>query len=328
MSDTTPTGAPAASWLAKALAVIESGAAIVLVTVTATKGSSPRNQGTQMLVTENDIWQTIGGGALEFEVMARARKMLANDDNDAWQRQHFTIVLGPDMGQCCGGQMSLLLEKFTAKQAGDLAALSAASDDKTMLLHPLGSGQPLQRQAAAKSSDMAAVFLAPIMPRQIPLFIYGAGHVSRALIPRLDGLGFEIFLVDIDASRFPDERGAGVQKLLATAPETIARRAPSGAVHLVMTHSHHLDEVICLQLLTHGNFAYLGLIGSKSKRARFTRRLAAAGVTPAMLDLLICPVGIDEIQGKSPARVALSIAAQLAIWQQFEDGAEADATGG
>jgi len=86
-----------------------------------------------------------------------------------------------------------------------------------------------------------------------------------------------------------------------------------------MTHSHALDEAICLQLLTRGDFAFLGLIGSKTKRARFVSRLGAAGIGPAMLDLLTCPIGIDEINGKSPAHVALSIAAQLAIWQELRD---------
>jgi xanthine dehydrogenase accessory factor len=113
-----------------------------------------------------------------------------------------------------------------------------------------------------------------------------------------------------------------VQKLLAKAPEKIALRAPQGAVHLVMTHSHSLDEAICLQLLMRGDFAYLGLIGSKSKRVRFAKRLAAAGVSPAMLDRLISPIGISDIKGKSPAQVALSIAADLAIWQQLKDDAK------
>jgi xanthine dehydrogenase accessory factor len=313
-------GIHANSWLAKALASLNDGQDIVLVTVTATKGSSPRNHGSQMLVTKAGIWQTIGGGALEFDVMARARKLLASDDDD-WQRQHITVILGPDMGQCCGGQMSLLLEKFTVKQAGALAALVQQGHHNHMLAHPLESGVPLRLQSAQSPFD-GVVFMAPVMTWQMPLFIYGAGHVSRALIPRLDGLGFDIFLVDIEAARFADNLDDNVQKLLAKAPEKIAFRAPHGAAHLVMTHSHSLDEAICLQLLMRGDFAYLGLIGSKSKRARFAKRLAAAGVPSAMLDQLICPIGISEISGKSPAYVALSIAADLAIWQRLRDDAE------
>ena len=304
------------SWLGRVLSELEDGHDIVLATVTATKGSSPRNAGARMLITLKESWGTIGGGAVEFDIMARARKMLANGDN-GWERQHLTFALGPDMGQCCGGQMSILLEKFGNKQESDLRALSAAVTCKTILSHPLGSGPPLSVEPISR----VPAFSAPITPPLTPLFIYGAGHVSRALLPRLDGLGFEIFLVDIDDERYPVDLGDKAQKLLAKAPEAIASHAPLGAAHLVMTHSHSLDEAICLELLTRGGFAFLGLIGSKSKRARFKKRLLAAGVSESMLELLVCPIGIDEITGKSPSYVALSIAAQLAIWQRSkEDG--------
>jgi len=302
------------SWLEKVLSELEDGNDIVLATVTSTKGSSPRDAGARMLITLKQTWHTIGGGAVEFDIMARARKMLASGDN-GWERQHLTFALGPDMGQCCGGQMSILLEKFSNKEKSDLRALSVAVKSETILSHPLDSGPPLSVEPRSRIPG----FSAPIRSPLTPLFIYGAGHVSRALLPRLDGLGFEIFLVDIDDDRYPADLGDKAKKLLAKAPEAIARHAPLGAAHLVMTHSHSLDEAICLELLTKGGFAYLGLIGSKSKRARFKKRLLAAGVAESMLDLLVCPIGIDEITGKSPSYVALSIAAQLAIWQTFEE---------
>ncbi len=313
LSKGSPINVLRSSWLGKVLSVLEDGHDIVLATVTATKGSSPRNAGARMLITLEECWGTIGGGAVEFDIMARARTMLVSGD-DGWERQHLTFALGPDMGQCCGGQMSLLLEKFSTKQESDLRALSGTVTCKTILSHPLDSGPPL---SVEQISCMPA-FSAPIKPPLTPLFIYGAGHVSRALLPRLDGLGFEIFLVDIDDDRYPADLGDKAEKLLAKAPEAIASHAPMGAAHLVMTHSHSLDEAICLEVLTRGGFAFLGLIGSKSKRARFTKRLLAAGVAESMLELLVCPIGIDEITGKSPSYVALSIAAQLAIWQGFE----------
>ena len=135
----------------------------------------------------------------------------------------------------------------------------------------------------------------------------------------LDGMGFNIFLVDIECERFPKDLGKSVQKLLAKRPETIALHAPDDAVHVVMTHDHCLDQAICLQVLSREKFAFLGLIGSATKRARFTKYFIAAGIAPALLDLLVCPIGISEIGGKHPNRVALSIAAQLAIWQQSDE---------
>ena len=209
------------SWLEKVLSELADGRDIVLVTVTETKGSSPRNAGARMLITADEIWQTIGGGAVEFDIMARARKMLASGD-DGWQRQHLKIVLGPDMGQCCGGQMSILLEKFITKQESDLRALSAVVTCETILSHPLVSGPPL----SVEPMPRMPAFSAPITTPLTPLFIYGAGHVSRALIPRLDGLGFEIFLVDIDDDRYPADLGERPKSYL---PKP---RKPLPAMHL------------------------------------------------------------------------------------------------
>jgi xanthine/CO dehydrogenase XdhC/CoxF family maturation factor len=194
-----PVGMHANSWLTKALASLDDGQDIVLVTVTATKGSSPRNRGSQMLVTKAGIWQTIGGGALEFDVMARARKMLARDDDD-WQRQHMTVILGPDMGQCCGGQMSLLLEKFTAKQAGALAALAQQDHHNHMLAHPLESGVPLRLQSALASFD-EAVFIAPPCRGKCRYSSMARVMLAVLLSRGLTGLGLTFFWLIL---RLPD----------------------------------------------------------------------------------------------------------------------------
>ena len=268
-----------------------------------------------MLVTAHEIWQTIGGGALEFDVMATARAMLlARADVGRWDRQLVRRVLGPDMGQCCGGSLSLLLEKFGPDEAAVLAGLAAAADTGTRLAHPLVAAIPL-RKAKPGEQSAETMFVAPVDDGQRPLFIYGAGHVARAVVPRMIGLGFDLFLVDVVKSRFPPPNSHAATHVLAHHPETVAARAPASAVHLVMTHDHALDEAICLAILSRGDFGFLGLIGSATKRARFVRRLRQAGVAPEHLDRLVCPIGIAEISGKTPDMVALSVAAQLAIWQ-------------
>jgi len=308
-------GLSSASWLGRVLTYLDHGSPAVLVTIVATKGSTPRNVGARMIVTADEIWQTIGGGALEFDMMATARAMLARAGAGLWERQLAKRVLGPDMGQCCGGSLSLLLETFGPDEAVVLAGLAAAADAGTRLVHPVVAALPL-RQATPAEQSTKTMFVAPIDDHQVPLFIYGAGHVARAVVPRMIGLGFELFLVDIASSRFPPADSHAATHVLARHPETVAVRAPVGAVHLVMTHDHALDEAICLAILSRGDFGFLGLIGSATKRARFVRRLRQAGVAPDRLDRLVCPIGIAEISGKAPDMVALSVAAQLAIWQQ------------
>jgi len=80
---------------------------------------------------------------------------------------------------------------------------------------------------------------------------------------------------------------------------------------MVMTYSHTLDLAICQAVLDRGQFSYLGVIGSKTKRARFTRRLGDSGISPGMVDKMICPVGLPDLDGKEPSVIAISIAADL-----------------
>ena len=85
-----------------------------------------------------------------------------------------------------------------------------------------------------------------------------------------------------------------------------------------MTHSHQLDLEICEGVLRRGDFAYLGLIGSVTTRARFVRRLRIKGVTREAVDRLICPIGIPGISGKHPAEIAASVSAQLLVaWERI-----------
>ena len=310
-------GLSAESWLCQVLGYLGRGMQCVLVTIVGAKGSTPRNVGAQMIVAIDGIWQTIGGGALEFDLMARARAMLVNSGSGAWSRELVKVTLGPDMGQCCGGSLSLLLEKFGPSEEPVLRSIAVAIDVKTRLVHPFVDSVPLRVAEGVEESSQSLIVL-PVDRQQVPLFIYGAGHVGRAVVPRLHGLDFDVFLVDVAASRFPENVDNAASHVVAKQPEIIAARAPADAAHLVMTHDHALDEAICFAILSRGKFGFLGLIGSKTKKARFVRRLRQAGVAPQILERLVCPIGIAEISDKAPNMVALSIAAQLAIWQQIK----------
>jgi xanthine dehydrogenase accessory factor len=158
-----------------------------------------------------------------------------------------------------------------------------------------------------------AWFIEPAGRTKTSLFLYGAGHVGRALVNVLSGLPFQVTWIDTSQSRFPDglvER-ADLTTLAAKDPAAIARTAPGGAFHLVMTYSHPLDLAICHEILQSGSFAYLGLIGSATKRARFMKRLRELGHNESALHRLTCPIGIPNVTGKEPAIIAISVSAQL-----------------
>ncbi|MEC7852673.1 MAG: xanthine dehydrogenase accessory protein XdhC [Pseudomonadota bacterium] len=303
-----------AGWIDVARDLIGREGAVVRASLVGVRGSAPREAGAMMLISRTSIWQTIGGGTLEFEIMAGARDLIAAPDAP-WRRKVITAALGPDMGQCCGGQVRVLLERFGGAEDATLAALQTCN----VLAHPLSGDGPLTDGGDAVPGRDGDVFVAPVTLPGRPLFLYGAGHIGRALAPHLVALQFDLHWVDIAEDRFPDTVPAGARRVVATDPTVIAAHAPGDAFHLVITHNHALDEAICHRVLSGDGFARLGLIGSATKAARFRSRLGRAGVDDAALDRLVCPVGLPEITGKHPARVALSIAAGTAVWQQELD---------
>lgn len=282
---------------------------VVRVVVCAVQGSTPREAGAAMLVWAQGQSGTIGGGALEFEAAARARKMLTavNFGAATWR-----VPLGPTMGQCCGGAVVLGMERF------DAAALDAVPSTG-LFLRPLGTDKPLplrlhRLRADARAQGMMGLryeggWLAePVMPPARPLWLWGAGHVGRAIAATLAPLpGMAITWVDTGADRFPAEIPAGVTPRMAENPADLVAQAPRAAQHLILTYSHALDLELCHRLLNHG-FDTCGLIGSETKWARFRSRLAALGHAPAAISRIQCPIG-DPSFGKHPQAIAISVAA-------------------
>ena len=304
------------NWIEVARERIARDGGVVRASLVGVRGSAPREAGAMMLITSTDTWLTIGGGTLEFEVMAKARAMLASPVA-VWQRHIIGAALGPDMGQCCGGHVKVLLERFGKGEDAALAGLATCR----RLAHPLaGDAPPVDAGDAAIGLDPGgSVFVAPVIQPGRPVFLYGAGHIGRALAPHLVALQLDLHWVDVAATRFPGDIPDGATRVVARDPTVIAAHAPGDAIHLVITHSHALDEALCHRILAGPGFARLGLIGSATKAARFRSRLGRAGVEDAALDRLVCPVGLSAITGKHPARVALSIAAGVAVWQQEMD---------
>ena len=142
------------------------------------------------------------------------------------------------------------------------------------------------------------------------VWIWGAGHVGRAIVDVMAGLPeVEITWVDTALERFPDVVPEGVTLLPAARPEALVRHAPEGVEHLVLTYSHTLDLDLCHALLEH-RFAFAGLIGSATKWARFRTRLAALGHAPERIAAITCPIG-DPALGKHPQAIAVGVAVEF-----------------
>ena len=252
------------------------GETAVLISVEATAGSAPRDGGAAMLVFARDIIGTIGGGALEHGAITRARAGLQDHRTLPGVE---TIPLGPAIGQCCGGSVRLRYQPLDA-----------------------GNTSPLDQWLATAEAERAT------------LWLFGAGHVGQAVVRALEPPETDITWVDRRPGIAID--GGNTRALASRAPHLEVQNIPSGAMLLVMTHSHAQDFDIVNAALGRVDLPFVGLIGSATKRARFIARLKARGHNDQALSRLVCPIGIDGINGKQPAVIAASVTAQILRYRE------------
>lgn len=311
------------------------GAAAVLVTVAAVKGSVPREPGAKMLVRAGDFDGTIGGGHLEHRALDIARAMLQLGEARRFER----FPLGPSLGQCCGGVAWLAFERMEAEQMDilrarrhqdtwRLVALDGASE--WTLLDEAGrhlAGAVTTPILAAQGDTRVVegegrrrwLLDAVLAPRE-HLMLFGAGHVGAAIVRALAPLPCRVTWVDERDDLFPLDVPANVTVEATDTPEALAERAAPGTSFLVMTHSHALDLRLCHAILSRARSDsckdWFGLIGSSTKRSQFEARLRERGVDAARLADMTCPIGLPGIDGKAPAVIAASVAAQLlSVWE-------------
>ena len=329
-------------WLTQALDILSRGERCVLVTVAQVKGSAPREPGARMLVSESGTVGSVGGGHLEFRALAFAHRMLAAGDGRAATIESFS--LGPDLNQCCGGQVSLLFEALDtsaqpwlqewAKAAGGhepsvivvhrhggaITRMFVRPEEPDFLRLPDLAQRAIRTLLAAghavhivNTADDGTYVNQLAGERRDHVFLFGAGHVGKAIVRALAPLPFRTAWIDGRSGAFPPDTPPQVDKIKSASPPGEVKGAPPGTLYLVMTHSHPLDLEICAQVLRREDFDFLGLIGSETKRARFASRLRAIGIPPHLLGRLTCPIGIPGIGSKEPSAIAAAVAAQLLI---------------
>ena len=245
--------------------LLASDAPLVHLRLSAVEGSAPREVGAEMLVAAHAQAGTIGGGQVEYRAMARAREML----DIGTTQDSLTMALGPEIGQCCGGRVTVALCVLTP-------------DARTAMLARLDGAH------------------AP------GVMILGAGHVGRALAQVLAPLPCRVVLVDSRAEELAQARSG--EHRLTPLPEAEIDQAPPGAAFVVTTHDHGLDFLLTLAALKRGDAAYVGLIGSATKRARFTRFARDHDLDASALT---CPIGAAGLGDKRPEVIALMTAQEI-----------------
>ncbi|KQV64586.1 xanthine dehydrogenase accessory protein XdhC [Rhizobium sp. Root1220] len=247
-------------------------AATTLIEIISTQGSTPREAGTFMFVSERSLWGTIGGGQFEFLAIANARQLLDGSGGS----EMMDIPLGPEIGQCCGGRTQLRFRRVNAAVIAEL-----------------------ERKRSSEAESQPEVYL------------FGAGHVGRALAAALAPLPVAVTVIETrqeELANLPTETATRLTPM----PEALVKGMPAGAAVVILTHDHALDFLIAREALARTDLAYTGMIGSATKRATFARWLVREGTGErAWVDRLTLPIGGSAVRDKRPEVIAAMTAAEI-----------------
>lgn len=270
------------SWSEAVQLLSERNEDYVLITVLGVKGSAPRDSGTKMVVTKNATYATIGGGHLEYKSTLIARDLLGGSAQDQ-HIEHF--ALGASLGQCCGGSVSVLFEKFIASKINIML---------------FGAGHVGQALATILGQ----------LPCHVTWVDSREGFFPDALSEGMSEGKLE--------GKLEGKSGAiskNIKTVVSEYPAEEIESMPEGSYFIVMTHNHQIDLEICASILQGKPFEYLGLIGSESKWRRFQsklkQRLSHAQLPENSINKIACPIGLSEVKGKMPMEVAVSIAGEI-----------------
>jgi len=245
---------------------------IIKAKLISTEGSVPRDAGTFMLITSKYLFGSIGGGQLEYSVIQKAKKFL--NEKEIINNEIINIPLGPAIGQCCGGYAQVKITKYDN-------GLQSLKNEK-LKINKLDN-----------------------------LYIFGAGHVGQELSSKSVDLDFNVHLIDSRKEYLKIQNEKEIIPIFTTFPWMIVKNLPKKSYYIVLTHSHDYDFKIINEILNLNTFQFIGLIGSKTKRKRFSNRLVKLGHNQYLINKIECPIGLKNIASKKPGEIAISIIARL-----------------
>ena len=284
--------------------ILSKGEPCALVSITKIEGSSPRDTGARMVIKKNGGFHgTIGGGSMEYKAIEIAQKMIEKQGSQLHQKKY---ILGPDLGQCCGGTVEILTEVFTPERIKEISLFKLWEDQG-----PFSTYGEITDDRVIRSLEKNGSLIETFGEVRYPLYIFGAGHVGRALMLTLAPLPFDVTWIDSRTDIFPTAMPSNFTPVHSTEPQTLISTAPEGAYILILTHDHNMDFEITDAAIRANRFAYIGLIGSNTKGARFRSKLKKTGLSPKQVNMMNCPIGIKSISSKKPAAIAISVAADL-----------------
>jgi xanthine dehydrogenase accessory factor len=324
-------------WINDLRRLRDSGEDSAMVSVAGVRGSAPREVGAKMIVTARQTIGSIGGGQLEYRCAKIAFDLLQAELHAPAAMHRFP--LGASMGQCCGGVVDVLVERTAAIDPQFIHELLRLHDDRVPFViatsttekslvsatdefpggliadHVVAAARQLlenrQGECAVVQQGGNRILLEPVDDSRFDIAVFGAGHVGAAVVQMFAGINCNIRWIDSRRNIFPPQVADNVVPIESSQPGREVAAMPAGSYYLVLTHSHPLDYDICGRILQRGDFAYCGLIGSRSKRRRFEKLMVQQDLPAVTLQRLTCPIGVAGIEGKKPQEIAIAVAAEL-----------------
>ena len=310
------------------------GKEMVLVTIVSSTGATPRGAGAHMIVTkEGRIWGTIGGGEVEHRAEQLAKQVLVEKNSYG---HDFSLAKGDvqNLGMICGGTVHVFFQ-YIPEQGVPFAKLAlklAEESEDVWMICEVQNGTSLGLYS--KKTGFVGIepmeWLLPYMVRRPKLvkengrevyveqvfssdkvYIFGAGHVAQELVPVLAHVGFRCVVMDDRAEFVNKDVFPMAEQAMVIDYERVADyiTVKENDYICVMTRGHASDTSVQAQILK-TPASYIGVMGSRAKKAGVYQKLYEMGFTKEDTDRIISPIGLD-IKGDTPAEIAISIASQL-----------------
>ncbi|MFN2572429.1 MAG: XdhC family protein [Gemmatimonadales bacterium] len=311
-------------WTAAA-ELIGEGASGALATVARVRGSTPVPAGTKMLVgSAGRLIGSVGGGCVEAEVVAAALEVQARR-LPALLTHHLNADLAGDLGLSCGGTVHIFVEPLIPDeryvQVLQAAAVAESGLVRTATDWAAGPEKTFQPLVAGGSAEAASLtrdgrFVEERLIQAPRVLVFGAGHVGAAIARAAAAAGFRVIIID-DRAEYADPArfGEGIAVHADDVDGALTRYPLTPADAVVIATRGHRNDALILERVATSAAGYVGLLGSKRKKAVVTKGLTKAGVPVASLRRVRVPVGL-AIGAVTPEEIAVSVVAELIVWRR------------
>jgi xanthine dehydrogenase accessory factor len=300
---------------------LNNGQRVMLIIVTEVKGSSPGKKGFKMAVsTDGQLFGSIGGGVMEYNMVELARQRLESHTTDAFlKRQVHASDAGEDAsGLICAGEQTHAFAPIDATdlpRIDSLIHLTAEGESPLLVIDASGlqiySDDAKPAASSVETEHAGSWFYSEEIKPADTLYIFGGGHISIPLSQVCRMIGLRVIVLDDreDLNTMDGNKWAHEKKVIDYKDAAQHISHPAASYVCIMTVSHASDQQILEQMISLP-LKYLGMIGSKNKVRKIFGNILDKGILEDTLQYIDAPMGLS-INSESPEEIAVSIAARI-----------------